>query len=51
MIYAVAAKLKDVVGVVSDLAIFEKESFDVMMTALKDQFIIEKAVKVILKDY
>ena len=50
-IYEVSAKFKDVVGVVDDLLVLEKESYDVLLTELKDQFTIEKAVKLHLKDY
>lgn len=51
MIYEVSAKLKDVVGIVNDLVILEKESFEVMITEMKDQFVVEKAVLINLKDY
>jgi len=36
----VGAKLKDVVGVVDDLILVERETFDILITDLKDQFTI-----------
>lgn len=51
MIYDISAKFKEVVGVVNDVIVLERESFEVMMTELNDKFVIEKAVKFNLKDY
>ena len=39
------------VGIVDNVLSFEKESFEVLMTHLKNEFVIEKAVKFNLKDY
>jgi hypothetical protein len=36
MIYEVSAKVKEVVGVVDNLAVLERESFEVLFTDFKD---------------
>jgi hypothetical protein len=51
LIYEVANKLKEVVGIVDNLAVLERESFDIIFTELRDQFTIEKVVQLNLKDY
>lgn len=38
-------------GLVDDILLLENESFEVIMTDLKDKFTIEKAVNLHLKDY
>lgn len=39
------------VGTVDNLAVLERESFEILFTDLKDQFTIEKSVQLNLKDY
>lgn len=47
-----SAKLKEVIGVVDNLAVLERESFEILFTTdLRDQFTLEKAVLLNLKDY
>lgn len=51
MIYDVSSRFKEIVGIVDNVLIFERESFEVLLNDYKDQFTIEKAVKLNLKDY
>ena len=46
-----SARFKEIVGVVDNVLMFEKESFEILMTDHKNSFTIEKAVKLNLKDY
>ena len=50
-IYEVSAKLKEVVGHVDNLAVLERPSFEVLINDMKDQFTIEKVVRLNLTDY
>ena len=50
-IYDVAAKLKDVIGKVDNLAVLERPSFEILVNEMQDVFTIEKAVRLNLTDY
>jgi hypothetical protein len=55
-IYDTASKLKEVVGLVENVAVFERESYqvfihDVVSAAGGDNYKIEKSVRLNLKDY
>ena len=46
-----SGKFKEVVGVVDNVILLERESFDVLINEHKDLFTLDKAVKFNLKDY
>ncbi|TNV83810.1 hypothetical protein FGO68_gene11754 [Halteria grandinella] len=50
-IYETAAKVKEVIGLVDNVVVLERETFEVLFTDLATQFTVEKAVKLNLKDY
>lgn len=50
-IYEVSAKLKEVIGHVNNLAVLERQSFEVLVNDLKDDITIEKVVRLNLLDY
>lgn len=50
-IYDVAAKLKEVVGHVDNLAVLERQSFEVLINDMRDDYTIEKIVRLNLTDY
>ncbi len=46
-----SAKFKEVVGVVDNVIVLEKETFEALLPTLKNDFTIEKIVNINLKDY
>lgn len=45
------AQFNTEMGEVDNVVVLERESFEVLMTDLKDQFILEKVVQLNLTDY
>jgi hypothetical protein len=43
-IYAVSAKLKDIVGIVDDLVILEMSAFEILVENFSEQYVIDKAI-------
>jgi hypothetical protein len=50
-IFDTADKVKEVIGLIDNVVVFERETFEVLFTDLASQFTVEKAVKLNLKDY
>lgn len=50
-IFETASKVKEVIGLVENVVVLERETFEVLFTVLAENFTVEKAVKLNLKDY
>lgn len=50
-IYETAAKVKEVIGLVDNVVVVERETFEVFFNELAEHFTVEKAVRLNLKDY
>jgi len=49
--YETGSKLKEVVGLVENLVVFERETFQILMNDRSGKFKIEKSVRLNMKDY
>ena len=51
-IYEVSSKLKEVLGLIDNVLVLERESFDILVEEMRGtHYTLEKAVKLNLKDY
>ena len=49
--YETGSKLKEVVGLVDNLVVFERETFQILMNDRSGKFKIDKSVRLNMKDY